>query len=138
MKKVYEDSSETRAGDGHSCRHVLVVEDMDMVRDIVVRQVNALGYSVSEAFDGPSALEIIRKRTDIDVLFSDISLPGDLSGYDLADQAEQIRPDLRVLFTSGYSDESIGQNSRLGQRDLLQKPYRRQELASKLRKVLES
>lgn len=117
--------------------HVLVVEDDDMVRSHVVRQLVSLGYQVSEASDGPTGLDIIRKRSDIDLLFTDIMMPGGMSGYDLAEAAEQLRPDLRILFTSGYTKDSIGYGSRLNSWELLQKPYRRKQLASRLRKVLE-
>lgn len=116
--------------------HVLVVEDDAMIRDFVVRQLASLGYRVSEAPDGPTGLEIIRKQPDIDLLFTDIMMPGGMSGYDLAEAAKQLRPDLRILFTSGYSKESVG-HSRLNSMELLRKPYRRQDLASRLRMVFE-
>ena len=61
-------------------KHVLVVEDEDMVRDHVVRQLNQLGHRVSEAPDGLTGLDIIRTRTDIDLLFTDIVMPGGMSG----------------------------------------------------------
>lgn len=103
-------------------KHVLVVEDDDMVRDLVVLQLAQLGFRVSEATDGLTGLDIIRTRADIDLLFTDIVMPGVMSGYDLAEAAEQLRPDLRILFTSGFNEDSNGHAIRLNHRKTLQKP----------------
>ncbi len=118
-------------------KHVLVVEDDDMVRDLVVLQLTQLGFRVSEATDGLTGLDIIRTRADIDLLFTDIVMPGVMSGYDLAEAAEQLRPDLRILLTSGFDEDSNGHASRLNHREMLRKPYRRQDLAQYLRRALE-
>lgn len=118
--------------------HVLVVEDDDMVRAHVVRQVASLGYEVSEAPDGPAGLEIIRNRPDIDLLFTDVVMPGGMSGCDLAEAAAKLRPELPILFTSGYCEDSIVHDGQLDQGvKLLQKPYRRHELARRLRMMFE-
>ncbi|TVR06065.1 MAG: response regulator [Salinarimonadaceae bacterium] len=118
--------------------HILVVEDDDLVRAYVVQQLDSLGYQVSEAPDGPTALAVIRERSDIDLLFTDIVLPGGMSGYDLAEAAGRLRPELRVLYTSGYSEESIARYDRPDPGgELLKKPYRRQELARRLRSIFE-
>jgi CheY-like chemotaxis protein len=120
------------------CEHVLVVDDDDMVRAHVVRQLVSLGYQVSEARDGLSGLDIIRERSDIDLLFTDIVMPGGMSGLDLAEVAVQLRPELRILFTSGYSENSMFDNGQLKKEpELLQKPYRRKELARRLRKLFD-
>jgi CheY-like chemotaxis protein len=114
--------------------HVLVVDDDDMVREHAVRQLLALGYQVSEAPDGPTGLEIIHQRADIDLLFTDMVMAGGMSGRDLAEAAVRLRPGLRILFTSGHGEESIVLGGQLGQGfELLQKPYRRSELARRLR-----
>jgi CheY-like chemotaxis protein len=118
--------------------HVLVVEDDNLIRELVVRQLTLLGYRVTEAPDGPTGLKIICERTDIDLLFTDIVMPGGMSGYDLAEAAELLRPGLRILLTSGFSEESANQDGRLYHRELLHKPYRRQDLANRLRKVFEN
>lgn len=118
-------------------KHVLVVEDDDMVRDLVVLQLTQLGFRVSEATDGLTGLDIIRTRAHIDLLFTDIVMPGVMYGYDLAEAAEQLRPDLRILFTSGFNEDSNGHTIRLNHRNMLQKPYRRQDLARHLRRALE-
>lgn len=118
--------------------HVLVVEDDDLVRAHVVELVASLGYRVSESSDGPSGLAIIRARDDIDLLFSDIVMTGGMSGLDLAEAAVRLRPGLRILFTSGHSRESIVSNLQADQDiDLLQKPYNRQDLAQRLRKMFD-
>ncbi|MEX2481276.1 MAG: PAS domain S-box protein [Gammaproteobacteria bacterium] len=124
--------------DSHGDEHVLVVEDDPLVRDHVVAQLEALGYRVTAANDGPAALTIIEQETHIDLLFTDVVMPGGLSGRQLADAAQQIRPHLKVLFTSGYSKNAIVHHGRLDRGvELLGKPYRRQELAAKVRKVLD-
>lgn len=131
-----EDTTALRALTGE---HVLVVDDNDMLRDVVVRQLTSLGYQVSDAPDGHTALDIIRACSDIDILFTDLVMPGGMSGYDLAEEAQQLRPDLRIVFTSGYSKDSAdfdGGSTQKG--ELLKKPYRRQELAHLLRKVLDA
>jgi CheY-like chemotaxis protein len=118
--------------------HVLVAEDDDMVRELVVQQLTSLGYRVSEALDGPTVLEIIRERSDIDLLFADLVMPGGISGRDLAEGVAQLRPGLPILFTSGYGEDSIVQTGQLDQGfELLQKPYRKHELARRLRQMFD-
>jgi len=127
-----------RTGAGDRTEHVLVVDDDEMVRESVVRQVASLGYRVSEAPNGPAGLDIVRACADIDLLFTDIVMPGGMSGYDLAEAAERLRPDVRILFTSGYSEDITTHGSRLVQSvEMLQKPYRRQDLAQCLRRALD-
>lgn len=118
---------------------MLVVEDDDMVRKHVVALLNSLGFTVSEASDAPTGLQIIRDCPDIALLFTDIVMPGKMSGLDLAEAAEQLRPDLRILFTSGYRESDFFGGDRLDREvNLLHKPYRRDDLARQLRKVLDS
>ena len=118
--------------------HVLVVEDDDLVRDHLSSQLARLGYRVTNAANGPRALDIINRMKDIDLLLTDIVMPGGLNGRQLADEALKVRPDLKVLFTSGYSENAIVHHGRLDAGvELLSKPYRLQELAAKVRKVLE-
>lgn len=139
MTKAFAEPYASGTAVERGSEHVLVVEDDDLVRSHVVRQVISLGYQVSEAADGPAGLDIIRERTDINLLFTDLVMTGGMSGYDLAEAAEHLRPDLRLLFTSGHSKDSIGYGNWLDHSfELLQKPYRRQELAQRLRKVLEN
>lgn len=117
---------------------ILVVEDDGLVRETLIAQLKDLGYRVLDAAAGPQALEILHAVPDIDLLFTDVVMPGGLDGGQLADAARVMRPDLRVLFTSGYAEHPIVKNRRLARGvELLPKPYRRNEVAAKVRKVLD-
>lgn len=116
---------------------VLLVEDDELVRQHAERQLLALGYKVKTAADGEEALGVLRERTDIDLLFTDVVMPGGLSGPELVKSAKALRPTLKVLYTSGYTDNAVLKNGSLKQNvKLLNKPYRRLELARKVRSVL--
>ena len=118
--------------------HVLVVEDDELVRVHISSQVRGLGYRVTSASNAHSALEIIKGSDDIDLLLTDIVMPGGMNGSELAMEVIGIHPDTKILFTSGYPKNIIDQNSELGSRvELLSKPYRRRELAMKIRRALE-
>ena len=117
---------------------VLVVEDNPGVRRMVVRQLTELGYRTSEASDASEALATIDSDAPIDLLFSDVVMPGEMTGYDLVNVAVQRRPGLRVLLTSGYTE--VAARSGNGSRQagaLLSKPYRKVELARAVREALE-
>ncbi len=119
--------------------HILVVEDDELVRDHVVAQLRALGYRVMEAPAGPQALELLEQVADFDLLFTDVVMPGGLNGPKLAEAARRLRPGIKVLFTSGYTENAIMHHGRVDASvELLSKPYRRQELATKVRKVLDT
>jgi CheY-like chemotaxis protein len=116
---------------------ILVVEDDPSVQATVVAILTELGYRVIKANDGESALNIIKSGVAIDLLFTDVVMPGRLRGPDLAKEARQIVPGLAVLFTSGYTQNAMGQSGRLGPDvNLLSKPYRREQLALKVRQLL--
>ena len=116
---------------------ILLVEDDDLVRRYGQEQLRMLGYRVITARDGAQALDIIHQRADIDLLFTDVIMPGGMSGRDLAEAAQLIRPSLKVLYTSGYTENAIVHQGRLDPGvQLLTKPYRRAELAQKIRAVL--
>jgi signal transduction histidine kinase len=112
---------------------VLVVEDDAHVRDVVVTMIEDLGYHVLIASDARDALERLRQDETIDLLFSDIVMPGGLGGVDLARAARQARPELAVLLTSGFPRGSAGEELGFA---VLRKPYRRAELAQTLRSSL--
>ncbi len=129
------DSEASQPGPGSET--VLVVEDDDLVRRFAREQLESLGYRVVEASDGPSALAAIEREAVVDLLFTDIIMPGGMNGRELADQVREHRPGIKVLFTSGYSDNAIAHQGRLDPDvQLLSKPYRRADLARRIRDVL--
>ena len=116
---------------------ILVVEDDPEVRATVVELLTELGYRVLKASDGQSALAVIQSGMPVDLLFTDVVMPGPVRSPDLARQAKAILPDLEVLFTSGYTENAIVHGGRLDPGvSLLSKPYRREDLARKLRHLL--
>jgi CheY-like chemotaxis protein len=116
---------------------ILIAEDDPFVRSAVIRRVEALGYRVVAAVNGKEALQQLRADSSIDMLFTDIVMPGGMSGWELADQAQRIRPGLPVLFTSGYALETLVEQGRAhAQAIVLTKPYRKVELAQRLRDAL--
>jgi PAS domain S-box-containing protein len=115
---------------------ILLVEDDAQVREHVAGQLRDLGYEVVAVAAAAAALAALEQRT-FDLLFTDIVMPGGMNGRQLADQAHERWPHLRVLYSSGYTDNAIVHHGRLDQGvHLLSKPYRRSELAAKLRQVL--
>jgi len=127
---------ESVAADGGS-ETILMVEDDDLVRTHVERQLKTLGYRVMTASTGPEALALFRKNPDIDLLFTDVIMPGGMNGKELADAARKIKPDLNVLFTSGYTENAIVHQGRLDPGAcLLSKPYRLADLAQTIRSAL--
>jgi PAS domain S-box-containing protein len=116
---------------------VLVVEDDPFVRSYVITRVQSLGYSVISAVDGNDALQKLRADIPIDILFTDIVMPGGINGWELADLARQLRPGLPVLLTSGYALETLVKHSQLrAGAVVLTKPYRTADLALRLREVV--
>ena len=116
---------------------ILLVEDDDLVRAHVDGMLRTLGYRVLAAGNGAEAMAILARAPEVDLLFTDVVMPGGMNGRELADAARRIRPDLRVLFTSGYSESAIVHQGRLDPGvQLLSKPYRLAELARRLRRVL--
>jgi PAS domain S-box-containing protein len=115
---------------------ILVVEDDERVRRVVVSRLLKGGYSVLEAASAADALKFLSKDHTIDLLFTDIVMPGGMTGDDLARQALLLRPDIKVLFTSGYAEPSIANRS-LPSASWLKKPYKAQDLAIRLRQLLD-
>ena len=117
---------------------ILVVEDEADVRGFVVAMLRELGYEVVEAGDGPAALAAIDARPDIDLLFTDIGLPGSFNGRQLADEAGQRRPGLKVLYTTGYARNAIVHQGRLDPGvQLISKPFTYAALATRVRAALD-
>lgn len=118
---------------------ILVVEDDELVREHVVAQLDGLGYTIRQAASAADALAVMDDDKTIDLLFTDVVMPGAMNGKQLADAALLRQPDLRVLFTSGYSEDAIVHQGRLDLGvNLLGKPYRRAELVAKIRHVLDA
>jgi signal transduction histidine kinase/CheY-like chemotaxis protein len=116
---------------------VLVVEDDPDVLDVAVSGLVELGYAVRTAADAREALAILRSDRDIEVLFSDVVMPGGMNGAQLALEAQRLRPGLKVLLTSGYTASALTREHGLPEQvDVLRKPYQREELASRLRLVI--
>jgi CheY-like chemotaxis protein len=123
------------AQQGHET--ILVVEDDPLVRSYVLTQIRSLGYRTLSASNGPEALTVLRGREPIDLLFTDVIMPGSINGRELSIEALKLRPGLKVLFTSGYTENAIDHDGRLDHGvQLLKKPYRRADLASMLRIAL--
>jgi CheY-like chemotaxis protein len=119
---------------------ILVVEDNEQLRITVAAQLASLGYRVLQAEDAHAALEILERRgRQVDLLFSDVVMPGPLDGYGLAKRARQDRPEIKVLLTSGFPGEAL---ARMGADAsafrLLGKPYRKQDLARAIKETLAS
>jgi len=117
----------------------LVVEDDALVRKYVITQIESLGYTTFEAANAAEALNVIDTAATVDLLFTDVIVPGIMNGRQLVDVARQRRPSLKVLYTSGYTENAIVHHGRLDTGVLLlAKPYRKSELASMLRMALGS
>jgi signal transduction histidine kinase len=141
LPRTNEGTSDTyevkSTGDITGKETILVVEDEEPVRETVTAIVSGLGYNVLQAVDGASALSILESDAPIDLLFTDVIMPGPVSSRVLAQRAHELRPRMKVLFTSGYTENTIVHNGRLDAGiQLISKPYGRDQLARKLRSVL--
>ncbi|MDB0573918.1 PAS domain S-box protein [Ralstonia solanacearum] len=127
----------TASGLKHGTETILVVEDDLEVRETVVELLTGLGYAVLKASNADQALTVVESGVHIDLLFTDVVMPGSLRSPEMAHQAVQILPALKVLYTSGYTRNAIVHGGRLDPGvELLSKPYSRQQLAFKIREVL--
>ncbi len=115
---------------------ILVVDDEEGLRELAEETLTASGFAVLLAESGVQALDFIEREARIDLLFSDIVMPGGVSGYQLAEQALEKFPSLQILLTSGYTANAS--RNIAGRQDvvLLDKPYTQQALADKIREML--
>lgn len=117
------------------CETILVVEDESRLREVTCAGLRYLGYTVFEASNGAEALKVIAAKPQIHCLFTDIVMPG-MTGRQLADEALKQRPDLKVLYTTGYTRNAVVHNGVLDPGvNLLPKPFTLDQLALKLREV---
>jgi CheY-like chemotaxis protein len=104
---------------------------------VVIDVLESLGYAAIEAGDGPSALRVLQSDARIDLLITDVGLPGGMNGRQMADAARQRHPDLRVLFITGYAESAaIGEGSLGPGMHLLTKPFTMQSLASRIKSII--
>jgi signal transduction histidine kinase/ActR/RegA family two-component response regulator len=131
------DQEATLIADLQGSEFILLVEDNAPVREFAKAQLLSLGYRVVEAANGKDALAVLREHKDIDLLFTDVVMPGGLNGSELALEARKLYPSLKVLFCSGYAENAI---LHMGLMDndvqLLNKPYSRLQLARRIRGML--
>lgn len=125
-----ETEPSARAGE-----RILVVEDDPLVRDHVARQLRAAGYCIVLAGDGAEALARLHNEPRFDLMFTDVVMPGGMDGQELARQAKAIKTDLKVLFTSGFLG-TLDAEIEISPAQWLRKPYRRQELITRVREIL--
>ena len=104
----------------------------------MVRQLKDLGYATLEAENGPLALDLVRRGAKFDLLLTDVVMPGGLHGFQLAEQVRHVRPDLKVVFASGYTDIETAGGGPGSPGRLLSKPFRKQDLARAIRAELDA
>jgi CheY-like chemotaxis protein len=115
---------------------ILVVDDDEDVLLIASTYLRDQGYTILEATNGVQGLTILRDTKDIDLLFTDIAMPGGMDGFDLAHRAKQLRPDLRVLYTSGYVKDLPQAEKGMSYGKLLPKPWRLNSLDEAVKRAL--
>ena len=115
---------------------VLVVDDEQHVRDVAALTLQDLGYTVLKAADGPQALELLRDTPRVDLLFTDIIMPGGMNGMELAREGLRLRPGLKLLYASGYAHGVGGEDAEGPGAEMLVKPYRDRDLARSVRAAL--
>lgn len=116
---------------------ILLVEDEDTVRKVIERLLRKLGYQVESAADAEEAIEIFKKRNDeFDLVLTDVVMPG-LTGVEMSVVLKEQRPDMRFLFTSGYTSKELGGNPEAPPEPFLPKPFSMEELSRSVREALE-
>ncbi len=133
--KTSEDTPADEILRGHES--ILVVEDDPRVRRVTIARLKDAGYQVIEAATAAQGLVLLAAHPEIALLFTDIVMPGEMSGDELAREVQAIRPDIKILFTSGYAEPSIARRELAEARSWLKKPYTARELASWLRELLD-
>jgi CheY-like chemotaxis protein len=118
---------------------ILVVDDEPLVRMVAVEILEELGYEVLEAEDGPSGIGILQSRSDIDLLVTDVGLPNGMNGRQLADAARTSRPDLKVLFITGYAENAVLNHGHLeAGMQVMTKPFSSEALAQRVKGIIDA
>jgi signal transduction histidine kinase len=125
------------APSGAGIETILVVEDEPEVRDTTVAMLEELGYAVIAAADGPTGLQLLSDHPEIRLLFTDVGLPGAFDGRQLAATARTARPDLKILYTTGYARDAIDDGKPAGGVEVLVKPFAYAALATKIGALLD-
>ena len=122
---------------GTQQKTILVVEDEATVREAALAMIEELGYRRLEAADAESALAVLEKGEQVDLVFTDVVMPGPLRTRDFAQRMRELRPGMPVLFTSGYTDNAIIHQGRLDEGvHLISKPYAKADLARRIAALL--
>jgi CheY-like chemotaxis protein len=123
------------SGDGQV---VLVIDDEPTIRMLIAEVLADAGYSAIEASDGPAGLRVLQSSAKIDLLITDVGLPGGMNGRQVADAARTLRPDLKVLFITGYAENAVIGNGQLEKgTHLIAKPFEMERLARKIREMIQ-
>jgi len=123
-----------RAGQGET---VLVVDDEPTVRMLVTEVLGDLGYTAIEAADGPAGLRVLQSNARVDLLVTDVGLPGGMNGRQVADAARERRPGLKVLFITGYAENAVFNHGHLDPgMHVMTKPFAMEALASRIKELI--
>lgn len=133
-----EATSQAEDIDRGSGERILVIDDESVLRMLISDVLEEAGYQVASAVDGPSGLRIVQSDARIDLLITDVGLPGGMNGRQIADAARVLRPDLKVLFITGYAENAVIGNGHLDPgMEVMTKPFEIAALGSKVRQMLE-
>jgi CheY-like chemotaxis protein len=132
-----DEEEATGPSEGHG-ETILVIDDEATIRTLIVEVLEEAGYTTVEAVDGPRGLEVLRLSRRIDLLITDVGLPGGLNGRQVADAARVTRPDLKVLFITGYAENAAVGNGFLDPgMEVITKPFAVAAMANKVRDMLD-
>ncbi len=116
---------------------MLVIDDEPEVRMLVVDVLEELGYAAMEASDGPEGLKVLQSKARVDLLITDVGLPGGLNGRQVADAARALRPEIKVLFITGYAENAVLSHGHLDHgMQVVTKPFAVEDLARRIRAIL--
>jgi PAS domain S-box-containing protein len=131
------EAARARGGEDAQRQTVLLVEDSEDVRQVAQAYLESMGYRVLEAASGEEALRLLDRSGRVDLLFTDVIMPGGINGLVLAERARERQPELPVLLATGFMDELLQKGANASDMHILGKPYRRNELAERVRAALE-